>query len=336
MPEGLRGRLLGCRKLLFWCTVGGSVLAVLLVLPLSWFFNFDRPTVVLLALVCVLIGLWQSFATALCQGLSWFKRLAIIGFLGAVLKFVFTWYAAREHPVAEVAVASMGISFLASFAVLYWWKEIFRHGEAVSPLDREFFVYLVAGAACVAGNYFFLQGDQLVSQRYFSLGDRDLYSVANRLATALPIAVGPLLVVLFTSRSGERTGDAVSAQFKLLGLYAAGLLFGAVTLLVLREFCVKLIKPNAFPEAAGMIAPLALTMVFGGLLSALGTWALASRWLKVSVLYGVLGLAYWGLLLGFGTTPHRLLAVMPVASGVALAVLLTVWVVFTKRKGATK
>ena len=328
----LRGLLLGCRKLLFWCTIGGSALAIVLVVPLSRFFNFDRYSVVLIALICVLIGLWQSFATALCQGLAWFKRLAIIGFLGALLRVAFTWYASLEHPVAEVAVASMGVAFLTSFLILIWWKEIFQHGEAISPLDRDFVLYLVAGAACVAGNYFFLQGDQLVTQRYFNPVDRDHYSLANRLATALPIAVGPLLIVLFTSRSGERTGDALSAQLKLLGLYAAGMLVGAAGLLVLRDFCLKLIRGSASPEAAAMMAPMALTMVFGGLLQALGMWALASRWRRVSVVYGALGGVYWLLLLCLGVTPSRLLTVMPVASGLAFAIMFIVWFAEMKRQ----
>ena len=81
-----------------------------------------------------------------------------------------------------------------------------------------------------------------------------------------------------------------------------------------------------------MLVPLALTMVFGGLLQALGMWALASRWVKVSVLYGALGLAYWVTLLVFGTTPWALLKVMPFASGTALVILLVVWMIRMKRR----
>ena len=43
------------------------------------------------------------------------------------------------------------------------------------------------------------------------------------------------------------------------------------------------------PDAAAMINPLALTMVFVGLLQSLALWALASRWTKISLLYGALG-----------------------------------------------
>ncbi len=110
---------------------------------------------------------------------------------------------------------------------------------------------------------------------------------------------------------------------KFLGLYAAGLLVGAVSLLVLRNFCAQLLK--AGPEMAAMLGRLALTMVFAGLLQALGTWALASRWLKLSMLYGVLGLAYWLTLLGLGHTPAALLGLMPATAGAAFAVLFVFW-----------
>ena len=78
----LEGLLAGCRKSLFHLTIAGSVLAILFVKPLSSFFHFPRTSLMLVALLCVLAGLWGSYATALCQGLAWFKRLAFIGLLG--------------------------------------------------------------------------------------------------------------------------------------------------------------------------------------------------------------------------------------------------------------
>lgn len=76
-----------------------------------------------------------------------------------------------------------------------------------------------------------------------------------------------------------------------------------------------------------MIAPLSTTMVFVGLLQALGTWALASRWIKISLLYGALGVAYWVTLLIFGKSPSGMLRVMPVAAGISLATVFLVWLV---------
>jgi hypothetical protein len=66
-------------------------------------------------------------------------------------------------------------------------------------------------------------------------------------------------------------------------------------------------------------------MVFVGLLQALGTWVLASRWMKISLLYGGLGLGYWLTLLFLGRSPAVLLQTMPVAAGIAFATLLLVW-----------
>jgi len=74
-----------------------------------------------------------------------------------------------------------------------------------------------------------------------------------------------------------------------------------------------------------MIGPYALTMVFAGLIQAFGMWALASRWIKISLLYGGLGLAYWLTLLALGRSAAEMLRVMPVAAGLTFVILFTVW-----------
>ena len=76
-----------------------------------------------------------------------------------------------------------------------------------------------------------------------------------------------------------------------------------------------------------MISPLCLTMVFVGLLQALAMWSLASRWIKLPMLYGGLGIAYWIALLCLGKSPADLLRVMPVAAGGAFGVLLLFWLI---------
>jgi hypothetical protein len=131
--------------------------------------------------------------------------------------------------------------------------------------------------------------------------------------------------VLFTSRSGARSGNVVAEQLKLLGLYVLALLFGAGLLFLLRDLCVKIILGRSSPEAEAMIARLSVTMVFVGLLQALALWSLASRWLKISLSYGALGLGYWLMLLAFGKTPADLLRVMPVTAGIAFGALFLVW-----------
>ena len=105
-------------------------------------------------------------------------------------------------------------------------------------------------------------------------------------------------------------------------------------LLVLRSFCIRLIFGKHAPEAEAMVGRLALTMVFVGLLQGLALWALASRWLKAALTYGGLGLAYWVILLLCGRSPAMLLRVMPVAAGVALVCLLSVWVFSMRTTGS--
>ena len=326
----LQGLLVGCRKFLFRLTLAGSAVAVLVIKPLSIFFHYS-PTLMLATLICTLLSLWASLAGALCQGFAWFKRLAFIGLLAMLLRVSFGWFVTLKWPSPETAVLASAFALLAYLVLLFWKNDLVVHGKAVSPWNPEFVYYLVVSAACVSGGYFFTQGDLLVAKRFFSGGENDAYNCAERLAAALPIAVAPLLTVLFTSRSGARTGSIVGDQLKLLGLYLFGLVLGAAALFFLRDFCVKLIMGRSAPEAEAMIARLAVTMVFVGLLQALALWALASRWMNISLLYGALGLGYWLTLLFLGKSPPALLHVMPATAGVAFFILFFVWFVALRR-----
>jgi hypothetical protein len=325
----LHGLLAGCRKFLFHTTLAGSVIAILLVKPLGDFFNIPRTSLTIIALVCVLGNLWTSYATALCQGLGWFKRLALIGLLSAVLRVLFGWPATKIWPVAEWAVFASGVMLLPNLLLLCWRKDLPRQTDAViSPWTSEFVQFLVVSAACAIGINLFTQGDLLVAKKYFSSAQMDAYGSAGLLARALPTAVGPLLTVLFTHRSSHHHhhGDALQEQLKLTGLYAGGLILGAICLYGLRGFCLQLLHRNT-PAAAAMIGPLSVTMVFVGLLQALAMWSLASRWIKISLLYGALGLAYWLALLFFGKSPANLLGLMPVAAGISFAAVFLVWLI---------
>jgi hypothetical protein len=208
---------------------------------------------------------------------------------------------------------------------LIWRNELKISAKPVSPWNREFVHYLIISTACVLGNYFFLRGDLLVAQTFFGHVDTGAYNKAEVLATALPITAAPLLTVLFTSRSSARSGNIVLEQFKLLGLYVLALLFGAVSLMVLRGLMVSIMAGHPVPMAEAMIGHLSLAMVFVGLLQAIAFWALSSRWHKISLLYGALGLLYWVTLFSLGQTPARLLTVMPIATGAAFLVMFIVW-----------
>jgi O-antigen/teichoic acid export membrane protein len=322
----LQGLLAGCRRFLFHLTLAGSFAAIVLVKPLSNFFHFPRATLMLVALGCVLAGLWGSFATALCQGLAWFKRLAFIGLLAVIVRILFGWLTTKSWPLAELAVLASAVMFLANVTLFFWRKDFPRgSGTVVSPWTGEFVQFLIVSAACLFSNYCFVQSDLLVAQRYFSGTELGNYSAAGLLARALPMTVAPLLTVLFTHRSGQAHGDSLPEQLKLLGLYAVSLVLGAIVIFELRDFLVKLIFGKPAPAAAEMIGRFVITMVFVGLLQALALWSLASRWIKISLLYGVLGLSYWVILLFFGRSPTGLLHVMPLTAGAAFAAVLLIW-----------
>jgi O-antigen/teichoic acid export membrane protein len=321
----LQGLLSGCRRFLFRLTLAGSVAAALLIKPLSSFFHFPRQGLMLAALVCALAGLWGAFVNTLCQGLGWFGRLACITLVMMVLRLSFGSVMVIKYPVAETGVLASGVALLAYLLWLCWRSELARKSSSVSPWSPEFGQYLAVGTAWAVGGYCLTQGDLLVAQRYFSGRDLGLYTAAGLLGRALPMVVAPMLTVLFTSRSGHRTGTALREQLKLLALYATGLAAGAAGLLLLRDFWVRLIFGKYTPEAAAMVSRLAVTMAFIGLMQAVGMWALASRWLKVALLYGASGLIYWLALLAWGRSPPVLLQLMPVAAGAAFGLLFVSW-----------
>ena len=169
-----------------------------------------------------------------------------------------------------------------------------------------------------------------MAKKFFVKSELDAYTAAGILARALPWAVAPLLAVLFTSRSGRRVGGIVADQLKLMGLSGLVLILGATCLFVLRAPCLQLLSRNT-PATADMVCQFSITMVFVGLLQSLAYWALASRWSKMSLLYGGLGLGYWLTLLVVGHTPAALLQTMPVASGTAFIILFLVWLVTLRR-----
>jgi hypothetical protein len=321
----LQGLLAGCQKFLLKATIIGSVVALLLADPLAHFFHF-RPTLMRATLVCVLVGLWSGFGVALCQGMAWFKRMAIIGLLAVGLRILFGWLATKKFPIAEMALSATTFSLLANLGLLYWWKDIFRHGaERISPWNREFLTFLLVSGSFVAGSWFLQAGDAMIAQKYFSKGDLGPYTEAGQLGRAIPATVAPLLMVMFTSRSGGRKDNAASDQRILLILFAIGLACGVTGLIALRHLVVRFYSGQPNPEAAAMVTPFALTMGLMGLSQAIGTWALASRWLKLTALYGFAGMIYWLSLLQYGRTPSALLRLMPFGAAAALAILLTAW-----------
>ena len=332
----LQGLLAGCRSFLFKLTLVGCVLATILIQPLSSYFNIPRVTLTISALVTIIVGLWGAYAVALCQGMGWFKRLALLGFVSVLLKLAFVWVGSAYAQVAELGVLATGVGTLANMLVFIWWKDLFKSTQSVSsPWGRGFFQYLIIAAAGVSAQMFFTQGDVLVAKKYFTDEVLGAYTAAARISSAMHLAVGPLLVVLFTARSSERAGKSIAGPVGLLVLYATGLITGAVVVFVARDFCVQLLFKQPFPLANAMVSRIAFTMIFVGLIQALGMWALASHWLKIGILYGVLGLTYWIILLVFGKTPTVLLQIMPVAAACSFTVMLCAWIIGLRKSRRT-
>ncbi len=232
----LQGLLAGCEKFLLQATIAGSLLAVALAKPLGSFFDY-RQTLMLTALSYILVNLWSNFGIALCQGMAWFKRLAIIGLVAVALRYAFGWVVTKKYPTAEMAVSAATFSFLANISLLYWRRGIFKHGSLkISPWNREFVHFLLVTGAYVAGNWFFISGQELVAQKYFSGDELGSYEFAMRWGLALPGTVSPFLLILFSSRSGGTKGH--SDQRILLALYSVGLACGAG-------------RPDSLPAPAG-------------------------------------------------------------------------------------
>lgn len=332
----LQGLLAGCQKFLLQASIAGSLLAVVLAEPLARFFGF-RTSLMLVALIYILVNLWSAFAVALCQGMAWFKRIALIALVAVGMKIFFGWAMTKRFSTAEMAVSATTFSLLANLTLLYWWKDIFRHGaHRISPWNQEFIHFLLVTGAYVAGNYFFLSGDTMVAQKYFSgdaLGD---YQYAARWAIALPLTIAPLLLVMFTSRSGGKEGQALSDQRILLSLYATGLACGAVGIITLRNFLVEIISGHPNPPAAGMLIPYTVTMTFVGLGQAIAMWSLASRWFRLAIFYGAFGLLYWLTLMLLGHTPATLLQIMPLGAGAAFCLLLMLWLLTVRHRSPGK
>ena len=183
----LQGLLLGCRKFLFRLTIAGSVLAVIAVKPLSVFFHYSE-SLMLVTLGCALLGLWAALATALCQGLAWFKRLALIGFLAMTLRILFGWFVTLKWPSAETAVLATGFSLLAYLVLLLWKKDLSLHGDAslaVEPRIRP----LLRRQRGVCGRLLLFHARRLAGvQQYFCQAENvDAYVAAGMLARRLPI-----------------------------------------------------------------------------------------------------------------------------------------------------
>lgn len=332
----VRGLVRGGQRLLLRLTLLGCGLAILLVLPLGKFFNLPRNTLVIAALIVVFANLWVEFGNAVCTGMAWFRTLAAIGLAGACLRLGAGWIGTRTWDAAEPAVFAGAMALLAFVPLLLWRRQIAPpECQPIPPRGKELAAYALAAGAFVLGQYAFLQGDLLIAQRHIAGDDLGRYTGAGQLGRALVFFATPFLMVLFQSRSGHRHREALRDQLGLLLLYAAALAAGALGITLLRGPLTGLIFGRADTGAEDLVARFTATMVAVGLLQAIGTWALASRWFKLTFLFGGLGIAYWLTLLAVGRTPAALLSAMLLASYAAAAVLSAAWLCTTRKPRPT-
>lgn len=328
----LRGLVLGSQRLLLRLTLLGCVLAILLIQPLGAFFHVPRSSLVAAALAVVFANLWVEFGNAVCIGMAWFRSLAAIGLAGACIRLAAGWIGTRAFGAAEPAVFAGALSLLAFSPLLLWRRQIAPSDiQPIRPSGREMATYALACAAFVFGQYAFIQGDLLVAQRHITGDDLGRYTGAGQLGRALVFLASPFLMVVFQSRSGHRHREAFREQVGLLLLYAAALGAGALAITLLRAPLAALIFGRADTGAEDFVARFTATMVAVGILQAIATWALASRWFKLTFLFGALGLIYWLALLSMGHDPASLLRAMLLASFMATAVLSAAWLWVARR-----
>ncbi|MEZ5405582.1 MAG: hypothetical protein R3F23_05205 [Verrucomicrobiia bacterium] len=314
---------------LFGITLGSSVLAMILVQPLSYFFHFPRFSLGVAVLVIVLVNLWANVVIAFCSGMGWFKRLALASLVGVVLRLIWGWQTTLMWPYAEWAIYATAVAALSNLLLLGWYR---RSKEKVKIAQstghrREFLFFLIATACFVFGNYTFSQGDILVAQRYFGEEMFGKYTGAGLFGRALVYFAGPLLVPLFISRSEKKEGGMGKEQKILLILYSVALIVGALSIGELRHFLIQLLFNRSEPEAALLVGKFAWVMAIVAFLQPIAMWALASRHFKIIFFYGVLGAIYWIVLFLFGQSPQQLLKIMGIGAAISL---ITLWVLTRK------
>jgi O-antigen/teichoic acid export membrane protein len=307
-----------CQKLLRRWTWILSAVTVVLIFPLTQFFNFPRASLMLVALACVPMTMWSSIGTVWCSGLSRFKLLSFLNFATMLVRFVSGAILVYFFPVAEAAAAATFVSGTVLAGAVVFGQKPDSHSIAASPWDREFMLYLVAAMAIGMSNFFFTFGDQLVAQRSMDGNTLGLYVAAGLLGRSVVLGSMPLLIVYFTQRSSTKRSGGRSNS--LLVVYLAMLVTGIIMLIVLRNPLLRLMlgpkkiavlfEQKQFYPMLDLLTHFSIVMLPLGVLQAVGNFYLASRRLLECYLFGALGLGYVGLLIVYGKDPNWMITFM--------------------------
>lgn len=326
-----------CQKLLRRMTWILSIVALVLIQPLTVFFNFPRVSLMVVALACVPITMWSLLGSVWCAGLSRFKLLAGLNFGTMLVRIAAGMTMVYFLPKAESAVAATFVAgwVLASVVIFQRPPQEESTEPVESPWNREFIVYLGAALFVGLANFIYCFIDQLIAQRYLDGDELGLYVAAGLLARAVFWGSQPLLVVYFTQRSGREHSTRGSIGLWLI--YVAVVVVGVIMLVLLKEpLCRLLLGPNKIHELQPMLAILkqfTLVVLPVGILQGLGFYYLAAERIFESYLFGILGLAYCTVLIVFGRTVELMLSLM---FGGAVASLLVLLLVAIIRWGRSK
>jgi O-antigen/teichoic acid export membrane protein len=292
------------RRLTWWI----SVAAVLLIWPLTDFFNFPRHSLMLLALACIPINLWSVLGNAWCAGYSRFHLLSVLIFGGVVVRLATGYLGVLVRPLAEAGVAATFCSAWVLAGVFLFRPRAQVPPSAKTPWNRDFFIYLTASFFVCLSNFVFLQADQLIAQRHLGGNQLGLYTTAGLLGRAIVWGSIPFLTVFFTKRSGQRRTER--PLMNLLLVYLGLLVTGATLVVLLREPLVHLFLDRSEPQVMKLVEHFAIAMLPVGILQAMGFYYLSAARLPECFVYGLCGLLQALLLILYGKTADMLVALI--------------------------
>ncbi|HSI86671.1 MAG: hypothetical protein ACAI35_06590 [Candidatus Methylacidiphilales bacterium] len=333
-----------CQMMLRRYTWWLCVAALIVIHPLTIFFNFPRDSLTLVALACVPLMLWSILGTVMLAGLSRFELLAGLTFGTMLVRFisgaVLIWF----FPFAEAAACATLFACIVLALPVLMAKTPRPREMLQNPWTPEFSRYLAAALCVGVATFIFTQADLLIAQRC-SVGvpnikgwvpsmeniskiraiSLDMYTAAGLLGRAILMGATPILVVYFTKRSQGGPGQLNARA--LLAIYFILIIIGSAMLTLLREPLSLFFVRSADPEMMERVRIFALAMIPIGIVQGVGYYLLATSRLLMCYIFGGLGLLYLFILGSLGTDLWTLQSLMCGGSAGALCVLYIVSIV---------
>jgi O-antigen/teichoic acid export membrane protein len=311
-----------------WFTIAASVLAVVIIHPVTMFCRVPRDSITWVALGLVVVGMWGAVASSWCTGLSQFHLMAGLGLTSVATRLATGAGLAMLWARAESGVLASILGGLVVVAVVFWRDAgMVRFSPSVRLiLQRDFLLYFLAALAVCGGQFLFLQADILVAQRHFTGETLGQYSAAGLFGRAVIYLASPVLTVLFTARSGQERSNRQTVRLVLL--YVGLLVIGVGGVAIAAPLLCRLLL-GRIEEATLALMPLfAVAMVPVGIVQAAGMYALASRRLVMSVVFGLFAIIYAGTLMWLGGSPSTLVRLVLIvgsftSGGFLLSLMLT-------------